>query len=127
MTIPLVGYLFLLFTSGPASFVEAILQLFFGGFVWEQGLAVLGLSVLVYSIVHMRITKPKGLDVSGPYRFVRHPQYLGVVLFTLTLTTRSYWIGTNTFGRSWIDPKLTIVIWYSTLFSYFFLATPIFL
>ena len=122
MTIPLLSYLVLLFTSGPVSFGEAILQLFFGGFVWEQILAVLGLATLVYSIVHMRIAKAEGLVDSGPYRYIRHPQYLGVVLFTLTLTTRSYWIGTNTFGMSWIDPKMTIVIWYGTLFAYIVLA-----
>ncbi|UCE09481.1 MAG: hypothetical protein JSW61_10990 [Candidatus Thorarchaeota archaeon] len=122
MTIPLVSYIALLFASGPSQFAEALFLLFFGGFLWEQITAVLGLGILVYSFVHMRLTKKEGLITTGPYRFVRHPQYLGVTLFTLTLTTRSYWIGTNTFGMSWIDPKLTVVIWFGTLVAYIILA-----
>jgi protein-S-isoprenylcysteine O-methyltransferase Ste14 len=122
MTMPFIGYIALLFTSSPLQFVEAIFLIFFGGFPWEQIIAVLGIGILIYSVAHMRKARKEGLITSGPYSYVRHPQYLGVVLFTLALTTRSYWIGKNTFGRSWIAPELTVVIWFGTLSAYVILA-----
>jgi protein-S-isoprenylcysteine O-methyltransferase Ste14 len=123
MTVPLISYLALMFTSSPLNFFRAIYGLFFGGFIWELVIAAIGLVVVAYSITHLRREKKKGLVRTGPYELVRHPQYLGLVLFTLTLTTRSYWIITHTFGMGFLSPNQTLVVWFVTLFAYIVLAS----
>jgi protein-S-isoprenylcysteine O-methyltransferase Ste14 len=122
MTIPLIGYLVLMFTSSPLNFFGALFGLFFGGFIWELAIAAIGLVMLVFSIVHLRKEKKSGLVRTGPYGLVRHPQYFGVILFTLTLTTRSYWILTNTFGMGVLGPNETLAVWFVTLLAYMILA-----
>jgi len=123
MTIPLINYLVLMFTSSPLNFFAAIFSLFFGGFIWELVIAATGLVMVAFSIVHLRREKKAGLVRTGPYGLVRHPQYLGVILFTLTLTTRSYWIITNTFGMSFLGPNETLAVWFVTLLAYLILAS----
>jgi protein-S-isoprenylcysteine O-methyltransferase Ste14 len=121
MTIPLITYIALLLTS-PNQFFEALLQLFFGGFLIETIVAVIGLAILVYSFIFMRLNKKEGLIRTGPYSLVRHPQYFGVILFITTLTSRSYWLITNTFGIGWLSPQETIALWLGTLVAYIVLA-----
>jgi protein-S-isoprenylcysteine O-methyltransferase Ste14 len=123
MTVPLLGYLALLFTSGPDHFLEALYGVFFGGFILDQVLSAIGLSLLIYSVVFMRVRRTDGLITTGPYRLVRHPQYLGATLFTLTLTSRSYWLLTNTRGVGWLGPQGTVVLWIATLITYVALAS----
>ncbi|MFW9799583.1 MAG: methyltransferase family protein [Candidatus Thorarchaeota archaeon] len=123
MTIPLLSYLALMFTSSPMTFLGALISLFFGGFVWELAIAVIGVALVVYSVLHLRRSKHSGLVKNGPYGLVRHPQYLGVILFTMTLTTRSYWIITNTFGMGFLGPTETLMVWFATLFAYVVLAS----
>ncbi|UCH05800.1 MAG: isoprenylcysteine carboxylmethyltransferase family protein [Candidatus Thorarchaeota archaeon] len=122
MTIPLISYLALMFTSSPMNFFVAFFTLFFGGFIWELILAAIGLVMLVFSIVYLRRGKKAGLVRTGPYGLVRHPQYLGVCLFTLTQTTRSYWIITHTIGMGFLGPNETLAVWFVTLLAYMILA-----
>jgi len=78
--------------------------------------------LLVYSAPYLRIKKKEGLVTSGPYRLTRHPQYFGVILATLALTSWSVWILNNTFGIGFLSPKLTICVWLIELLAYIFLA-----
>lgn len=83
---------------------------------------LLGLIIAFSSIVYLGMKKRKGLVVSGPYRFIRHPQYTGFLLLTIGFTGWSYYYITRFFGIGWLSADATIVLWCIELFIYIFLA-----
>jgi len=133
MTLPFLVYLIVMFFSfgtvevplvterGNLYFLEALNIFLFGGNrIPEIILSFTGLLILLYSVLFLRIRKPEGLVTSGPYRFVRHPQYLGVLIFITNLTSRSF---RETLGDiGWLGPEWTFTIWFGTLLAYTALA-----
>lgn len=133
MTLPFLFYLVVMFFSlgtvevplvterGNLYFLEALNIFLFGGNrLPEVILSIAGLLVLLYSVLFLRIRKPEGLVTSGPYHLVRHPQYLGVLIFITNLTSRSF---RETLGDvGWIGPEWTFTIWFGTLLAYISLA-----
>ncbi len=122
MTLPFVGYLIMLFTNLPVNLPKALSEFFLPFLILEKTFVIIGLVILVYSAAYL-ITKGKdGLVASGPYRLVRHPQYLGMIILTLGLTSWSVWILKNTFGIGFLSPSQTIGVWFIELFAYISLA-----
>jgi len=133
MTLPFALYIFIMFFSlgnvevplvterGQFYFLEALNIFFFGGNrIPEIIVSFTGLFILVYSVLFLKFRKPEGLVTSGPYKFVRHPQYLGVIVFTANLTSRSF---RETLGDiGWIGPEWTFLLWFGTLVAYILLA-----
>jgi protein-S-isoprenylcysteine O-methyltransferase Ste14 len=62
------------------------------------------------------------LVTSGPYRLVRHPQYLGMIITTLGFTSWSIWWLKNTFGIGFLNPLQTVGLWFIELFAYILLT-----
>ena len=82
--------------------------------------AILGSLILViYCVTYLwRQKKQVGLVTTGPYRFVRHPQYFSVTIFTFIMTYQSVWILQNTFGIGWLTVDQTILLWIAMLVAY---------
>jgi len=123
MTLPVISYLVLLFAGFPVSIVDALKGLLLMSFVSFGALfSVLGFLFALSSVVYLRVHGRDGLVKTGPYRYVRHPQYAGILLMTVGLTGWSYWYLTNTFGVGWLTPQGTIGLWYAELCAYLVLA-----
>jgi len=129
MSLPFASYLIMIFTNFPVNLPRALSDFY----VWLIGpffipeklylvLVIIGLLILVYSMAYRWIKKKEGLLASGPYRLVRHPQYLGMILSTLGLTSWSVWWLNNTFGVGFLSPSQTIGVWFIELFAYILLA-----
>jgi len=120
MTVPFVTF----FVNLPVSLVD-LLSAFFAPFpilVPERAFIIFGLFLLVYSVAYLRMKRKLGLVTSGPYGVIRHPQYLGMILATLGLTSWSVWILKSTFGIGFLSPSQTIGVWFVELFAYVLLA-----
>jgi len=117
MTAPFLVYLVLMFTSQ-----EGVPYLLLGGSMLENIVLTLGIAFFLYSVISLWRTKSKGLVTCGPYRIVRHPQYLSLILFTAALTSRSVWVLLNTFGMGFLPPHETIAVWFIMVLVYLGLA-----
>ncbi len=122
MTLPFAGYLVLVFTNLPVNLPRALSDFFAPFPILEKVFVITGLFVLVYSAAYLIMNGKGGLVTSGPYRLVRHPQYFGMILLTLGLTSWSVWILNNTFGTGFLSPSQTIGVWFIELFAYVLLA-----
>ncbi len=83
MSIPLISYL-IAFLSYPNIAMMDFGFFFFYGAPWSY-LAIFGGIFFLYSFIYQHFHRKK-LIIKGPYKYLRHPQYLGVIIMTLGLT-----------------------------------------
>jgi protein-S-isoprenylcysteine O-methyltransferase Ste14 len=123
MAAPVFLLLGALFINIPARITDIFQDLFsLNDVVLGKFVILMGLILTIYSIVFLGIKKRQGLVTSGPYRFIRHPQYIGFILLTIGFTGWSYYYIKYTFGISWISAEQSIGLWYIEMIFYLFLA-----
>jgi len=116
MTVPFAVYLLMMMsnlTENPP------VPSYFG---WTTIVQIVAILFLIWSVVYLRKEKTKGLVTSGPYRFVRHPQYLSLIILTATMTYKSVWILLHTDGFGWLSVDETKMIWLIMLAAYAVIA-----
>ena len=81
MSVPLIAYLSLYFQN-PGILIYDLNFLFR---TYEIYIVLLGLTLYVISLIY-QLTHRKQLIRTGPYKYVRHPQYLAFIIMTFGMT-----------------------------------------
>ncbi|MFX0152042.1 MAG: methyltransferase family protein, partial [Candidatus Hodarchaeota archaeon] len=123
MAAPVILLLSALASNLPTSITEAYVSFFnFNEVFFGKVLIIISIVIIIYSVVYLAANKKQGLVTTGPYRFIRHPQYLGFLLLTIGFTGWSYFYITSFFGTSWLSAEETVALWYLELLAYIVLA-----
>ena len=120
MSVPLISYLFFFFQY------PSILQhdlLFFLGFHGTY-FVYIGIILYLYCLIY-QISHRKKLITTGPYRLVRHPQYVAFIILTFGLTALS--LQTSPIIPLFIPMDINhyliiFYIWFAEVIAYIFLA-----
>ncbi len=81
MSVPFIGYLSLYFQNPEILLID--LSYLFR--THEIYIVLFGLSLFIYSLIY-QLTHRKQLIRTGPYKYVRHPQYLAFIIMTFGMT-----------------------------------------
>ena len=119
MSVPLVSYLFLFFFNPSIIIYDIQFLIRSPGFV----ISILGVGIYIYSLIY-QLTHRNQLLRRGPYKVIRHPQYVGFIVITLGMTLvvfqTSPIFSVNVFN---FDPYVLIFLfWIGEVIAYIFLA-----
>ena len=83
MSVPLIGYLSCFFMNPLIAMMD--FEFFLGyGFPWSYIAIFSGIFFII--ALTFQLINHKKLILKGPYEFCRHPQYLGIIIMTFSLT-----------------------------------------
>lgn len=117
MSIPLITYLFLFFQN-PSIFIHDFM--FFFGYPGTY-ITLIGLTFSILSIIY-QLRNRKYLTVNGPYKYIRHPQYVGFILMTFGLTLITIQTDPVHVFNQINGHMLILFIWIAQVIAYIVLA-----
>ncbi|MFX1378237.1 MAG: methyltransferase family protein [Promethearchaeota archaeon] len=119
MSVPLFAYLSLYFQN-PGILVYD-LAFIFG--TYEIYIILFGLTIFVISLIY-QLTHRKQLIRAGPYKYVRHPQYLGVIIITFGMTLIAFQTSPIfNFNLGYLNGYTVLLyIWIGEILAYIVLA-----
>jgi protein-S-isoprenylcysteine O-methyltransferase Ste14 len=118
MSVPLIYYL-LFFFQNPAILIPDMAFLFNS---YEIYITLIGLIGYFYTLIY-QMTHRKQLIQTGPYRYVRHPQYFAIIIITFGMTLISFQTSPIVNFNFTIDTyTFIILIWIGEVLAYIALA-----
>ena len=118
MSVPLITYLGFFFQN-PRILISDLTFLFGS---YEIYITLLGLTLFIFSIIYQLIHR-KRLIRTGPYKYVRHPQYLALIIMTFGMTLIIFRTSPIfNFELSIDGYTLIFLIWIGEVIAYIILA-----
>jgi protein-S-isoprenylcysteine O-methyltransferase Ste14 len=118
MSVPLIYYL-IFFFHNPAILISDIAFLFSS---YEIYIILIGLVIYIYTLIY-QINHRKELIQTGPYKYVRHPQYIAIIITTFGMTL-SVFQTSPIISSNLIFDAFTIIflLWIGEVLAYIILA-----
>jgi protein-S-isoprenylcysteine O-methyltransferase Ste14 len=115
MSVPMITYLTFFFNNPSIILIDLNFLIETQGF----SIVLLGVVLFIYSFI-FRLTHRRQLIQTGPYKFMRHPQYLAFIIITLGLTVISFDTSPIfTFNLGSLSPYTVIFyIWIGEVLAY---------
>ena len=119
MSVPLIAYLSLYFQN-PGILIYDLNFLFR---TYEIYIVLLGLTLYVISLIY-QLTHRKQLIQTGPYKYVRHPQYLAFIIMTFGMTLIAFQTSPIfNFNFGYLNAYTVLLyIWIGEVLAYIILA-----
>ncbi|MFX1419197.1 MAG: methyltransferase family protein [Promethearchaeota archaeon] len=118
MSVPLISYLAFFFQN-PGILLSDLNFIFRS---YEIYITLLGFMVYITSLIY-QLTHRKQLIRTGPYRYVRHPQYIAIIIMTFGMTLLVFKTSPIVYFALNIDVySFMLLIWVGEVIAYIILA-----
>ena len=118
MSVPLIAYLGFFFQNPEILIFD--INFFFGSY--EFYISLFGFLLFIYSLIY-QLTHGRQLIKTGPHKYVRHPQYMALIILTFGLTLITFQTSPIIiFSLNFNYYQIIFLIWTGEVIAYIILA-----